>query len=90
MRKIIQALVLAFPNLQNPLELEIYASGYAMWVILMQEGRPICYHFEMFHGGVLNYPNYDKELYALVQYVKKWKYYLMENDTIIHIDHQPL
>jgi hypothetical protein len=26
---------------------------------------------------VINYPTYDKELYALVQSVKKWNHYLM-------------
>jgi Ni,Fe-hydrogenase I cytochrome b subunit len=41
-------------------------------------------------GGVINYHTYDKELYALVQYVKKWKHYLMGKETVIHIDHQPL
>jgi len=44
----------------------------------------------MFNGGVLNYPTYDKELYALVPAVKKWKHYLMGKEPIIHTDHQPL
>jgi hypothetical protein len=56
---------------------ETYASGYAMGAILMQGGRPICYHSDMFHGGFLKYPTYDKELYALVQDIKTWKNYLM-------------
>jgi hypothetical protein len=56
----------------------------------MQGGKPVCYHSEMFHGGVLNYPTYDKELYALVQSVKKWKHYLMGKETIIHTNHRPL
>jgi hypothetical protein len=89
-RKISQAPVLALPNLQNPFEVETNASGYAMGAVLMQGGRPICYHSEVFHGEVLNYPTYDKELYALVQAVKKWKHYLMGKETIIHTDHQPL
>jgi hypothetical protein len=76
--------------LQKPFEVETYASGYAMGVFLMQGGKPICYHFEMFHGGVLNYLIYDKELYALVQAIKKWKNYLMGKETIIHTNHQPL
>jgi hypothetical protein len=73
--------------LQKPFEVETDASGYAMGVVLMQGGKSICYHSEMFHGGVLNYPTYDKELYALVQVVKKWKHYLMGKETIIHTDH---
>jgi len=52
--------------------------GYAMGTILMQGGRPICYHFEVFHGAICNYLTYDKELYDLVQVVKKWKHYLIE------------
>jgi len=66
------------------------ASGYAMGPILMQEGKMVCYNFEIFHGGVLNYLMHDKELYALVQDVKKYKYYLMGKEIIIHTDHQPL
>jgi hypothetical protein len=34
--KIIQAPVLALPNLQNPFEVEADASGYAMVAVLMQ------------------------------------------------------
>jgi hypothetical protein len=39
---------------------------------------------------MINYPTYDKELYALVQSVKKWKHYLLGKETIVHTDHQPL
>jgi len=69
---------------------DIYASEYVMGVVLMQGGNSICYHSKMFHGGVLNYPMYDKELYTLVKVVKKWKHYLTSKETIIHIDHHPL
>jgi hypothetical protein len=48
---------------------------------------PVCYHYEMFRGGVFNYPIYDKELFPPVQVVKKWKHYLMGKETIIHIDY---
>jgi len=61
-----------------------------MGAILMQEGKPICYPFENFSGAILNYPTYDKEIYALVQVIKKWKHYLMEKEIIIHTNHQPL
>jgi hypothetical protein len=82
--------VLALPDLQHPFEIETDASDYAMGAVLMQHGKPICYHSETFTSAVVNYPTYDKELYALVQSVKKWKHYLMGKETIIHTDHQPL
>ena len=56
----------------------------------MQHHKPIFYHSDTFTQAVINYPTYDKELYALVQSVKKWKHYLMGKETIIHTDHQPL
>jgi hypothetical protein len=54
------------PNLQQPFELETDASGYALGVVLMQGGRHVCYHSELFHGAVLDYPTYDKELFVIV------------------------
>ena len=77
-------------DLQQPFEIETDASGYAMGEVLMQHKKPICYPSKTLYKIVINYPNYDKELYALVQSVKKWKHYLMGKKTIIHTDHQPL
>jgi hypothetical protein len=42
-----------------------------MGLVLMQRGKPICYHYETFTHDVINYPTYDKELYVLVQSVNK-------------------
>jgi hypothetical protein len=88
--KISTAPVLALPDLQQPFEIETDASGYAMGAVLMQHRKPICFHSETFSQAVVNYPTYDKELYALVQSVKKWKHYLLGKETVIHTDHQPL
>jgi len=82
--------VLALPDLQRPFEIQIDASDYAMGSVLTQHGKPICYHSEIFNPAVVNYPTYDKELYALVESVKKWKHYLMGKETVIHTDHRPL
>jgi hypothetical protein len=82
--------VLALLNLQQPFEIEIDANGYAMGEILMQYRNLICYHCESFNQDVVNYPTYNKELYALIQSIKKWKHYLLGKETIIHTDHQPL
>jgi hypothetical protein len=86
--KINTAPVLALSNIQQPFEIETDASGYAMGVVLMQYCKPICYHSKKFNQVVVNYPRYDKELYALVQSIKKWKHYLLGKETVIHTDHQ--
>jgi hypothetical protein len=58
--------ILAFPDLQQYFEIETDASDYAMGAVLMQHKNPICYHSETFNTTIINYPTYDKELYALV------------------------
>ena len=57
--KISTALVLALPDLQHPVEIEIDANDYAMGVVLMQHGKPISYHSETFTSAIVNYPTYD-------------------------------
>jgi len=59
-----------------------------MGAVLMQHGKPSYFHSETF-GAVINYPTYDKELYTLLQSMKKWKHYLLGKEKIIHNDHQP-
>ncbi|CAL9018893.1 unnamed protein product, partial [Prunus brigantina] len=89
-RKIIEAPVLALPNLQKPFEVEADASNYAMGAVLFQDGKPIAYHSEMFSGQILKYPTYDKELYAMHQAVKHWRAYLLGKEVVVHSDHKPL
>lgn len=52
--------VLALPDLQHPFEIETDANDYTMGAVLMQHGKPICYHSETFTSVVVNYPTYDK------------------------------
>ena len=56
----------------------------------MQEGHPIAYFSEKLNGGSLNYPTYDKELYALVRSLQTWQHYLLPKEFVIHSDHESL
>ena len=38
----------------------------------------------------MNYPVYDKELYALVRVLEVWQHYLWPKEFIIHSDHEAL
>lgn len=88
--KISTAPILVFLDLQQPFEIEIDASGYAMGVVFIEKWKPICYNSENFSQAIMNYPTYHKELYDLVQSIEKRKHYLIGKENMIHTDHRPL
>jgi len=82
--------ILALPNVAKTFELECDASGVGIEAMLLQGGHPIAYFSEKLHGATLNYPTYDKELYALVRALKTWEHYLVSKEFFIHSDHESL
>ncbi|XP_027156398.1 uncharacterized protein LOC113774129 [Coffea eugenioides] len=58
--------------------------------VLMQDKRPCAFFSEKLGGAALNYPTYDKELYALVRALETWQHYLRPREFVIHADHESL
>src|SRR5436190_13075011 len=88
--KLTHAPLLALPDFNKTFEVECDASGTGIGADLMQEGRPIAYFSEKLSGATLNYPTYDKELYALVRALETWQHYLWPKEFVIHTDHESL
>jgi len=40
------------------------------------------------NGATLNYPIYDKDLYALVRSLQTWEHYVVSKEFVIHSDHE--
>ena len=58
--------MLILPDLQQPFEIEIDASHYAIGAVLTQKGHPVAYHSETLSDTIHKYPTYDKEMYSIV------------------------
>jgi hypothetical protein len=57
---------------------------------LSQEDRPIAYFSEKLNEVKLKYSTYDKEFYAIIQALKKWRHYLIPKEFVLYSDNHAL
>ena len=57
---------------------------------MSQEGTSVSLFSEKLNGSKHKYFVYDQELYAIVQALNKWRYYLLIESFILYIDRQTL
>jgi hypothetical protein len=89
-RKITEQPILVLPNFQKTFQVKCDASGYAVGGVLSQDDRPVAYFSEKLDDAKLKYSTYDKEFYAIIQALKKWRHYLIPKEFVMYSDNHAL
>jgi hypothetical protein len=66
------------------------ASGFAIGVVLSQEDRLISYFSEKLNEAKVKYSMHDKDFYAIIQALKKWRHYLIPKEFVLYSDNHVL
>jgi hypothetical protein len=88
--KITGQLVLVLLDFSKTFQVRCDASGFIIGAILSQDNKPISYFSEKLNDKKLKYSMYDKEFYAVIQALKKWRHYLVPKEFVLYSDNHAL
>ncbi|TIB07156.1 hypothetical protein E3P90_04139 [Wallemia ichthyophaga] len=92
--KLASAPVLKIPTRTGKFKVTTDASGSAVGAVLEQEEngetRPVAYLSQKLNGSQLNWSIRDKELYAIIVAITKWKHYLLGRSITVNTDHKTI
>jgi hypothetical protein len=88
--KITEQPILVLPNFEKTFQVRCDASGDAIGGVLSQDNRLVSHFSEKMNGNKRKYSTYDKEIYAIIQALKKWRHYLVPHEFVLYSNNQYL
>ncbi|GJT12038.1 transposon ty3-G gag-pol polyprotein [Tanacetum coccineum] len=81
---------LGLPNWSKPFTIKCDGSGVGIGIVLTQNGKPLAYFSALLKGTMLSWSTYEKEMFAVVKAVRKWRPYLLGRAFVVKTDHMRL
>ena len=88
--KITKRPILVLSNFGKTFQVRCDASGVAIGAVLSQDNRLVANFSEKLNDTKRKYSTYDKEFYAIIQTLKKWRHYLVPQEFVLYRDNQAL
>ncbi|XP_013396158.1 uncharacterized protein K02A2.6-like [Lingula anatina] len=82
--------VLAYYDVNKPVEIQCDASRSGLGAVLIQDGRPIAYTSRSLTDVEMRYAQIEKEMLAIVHGAIKFHCYIFGKETTMYTDHKPL
>ncbi|KAF4709532.1 hypothetical protein FOZ62_028685, partial [Perkinsus olseni] len=83
---------LDYPDFTRPFQIVCDASDFAIGGVIEQDGRPLMFFSQTLTGSQLNWPAYEKEAYALMKCLDRFRHFHLGYplEVTIYSDHRPL
>jgi hypothetical protein len=88
--KITEQPVLVLPDFNKMFQVRCDTSGFVIGAILSQDNKLIAYFSEKLNETKMKYSKYDKEFYAIIHALKKWRHYLVPKEFFLYSDNHSL